>query len=206
MPPNPNLRGRPGHNLGRTMPAEILTTAEVDQLVAAASSRSATGLRARALILVMHRAGLRISEALALRPKDIDRDRCTIRVLYGKGNQARTVALDPGACAAVARWLDHRHRHGLNGRHPLFCTLQGQPLHAQQVRTTLARLAARAGIEKRVHPHALRHAHAAHLDRSGVPVTTIQAQLGHASLGVTTRYLAGLGTEEHLQRVREVTW
>lgn len=207
MTTTPALTGRPGHNAGQTFPAEVLTLEEVDALVAAASSRSSTGIRSRALILVLHRAGLRVSEALALRPADIDVERCTIRVLRGKGGKARTVALDPGACAAVGRWMDRRAKLGVSRRAPVFCTLDGaKAIYATQVRTTLQRLADRAGLDKRVHPHGLRHAHAAHLDRSGVPVSTIQRQLGHASLSVTTRYLAGLGEEEHLDRVRKVGW
>ena len=100
--------GRPGHNAGLTYPAEILSPDEVDRLVAAASARSSSGLRTRALILVMQRAGLRVAEALALRPTDVDLDRATLRVLHGKGDKARTVPLEPGACAAVQMWLARR--------------------------------------------------------------------------------------------------
>lgn len=199
--------GRPGHNAGLTYPAEILSPEEVDRVVAAASARSSSGLRTRALILVMQRAGLRVAEAVALRPTDVDVDRSTLRVLHGKGDKARTVPLDPGACAAVQLWMTRRAELRIPRRAPLFCTLDGRkPLYPQQVRNTLQRLADRAGVEKRVHPHALRHAFAVHLDRQGVPVTTIQYVLGHASLSITTRYLAGLGQEEHLDRVRRVRW
>lgn len=218
-----NTAGHPGHNAGQLHPAEILTPGEVDRLVAAASARSSTGLRTRALILVMHRAGLRIGEALSLEPSDVCLDLCTVRVKLGadKGRRrkadaasprkrrarSRTVALEPGACAAVAQWLDRRRKLGISPRAPLFCTLTGdKALYPQQVRAQLGRLAVRAGLDKRVHPHALRHGHAAHLDRSGVPVSTIQASLGHTSLAVTSRYLAGLGQEEHLERVRRVDW
>ena len=95
--------GRPGHNKGKRFPAEVLTLDEIDRLVAAASRRSSTGIRARALILVLHRGGLRISEALALFAKDVDLDSGAVRVLRGKGAKPRTVALDAGACAAVER-------------------------------------------------------------------------------------------------------
>jgi len=199
--------GRPGHNAGMTYPAEILTKEEIDGIVAAASPRSSTGIRTRALILVLQRAGLRVAEALALRPVDVDVERCSVRVLHGKGDKARTVPLDAGACAAVQQWMARRAALGIPRRAPLFCTLDGtKALYPQQVRTTLQRLADRAGIEKRVHPHGLRHLFAVTLERQGVPVTTIQAMLGHASLSITTRYLAGLGQEEHLERVRRVQW
>jgi site-specific recombinase XerD len=200
------LAGRPGHNRGRSYPPEVLSPEEVERLVAAASARSTTGIRARALILTLHRGGLRIGEALALYPKDVDLARGTIRVLHGKANKARTIGIDPGAAAAIGRWLDRRQHLRIGRRQPLFCTLAGKALYPQQVRTTLTRLAERAGIDKRVHPHGLRHAHAAHLDRSGVPITTIVRQLGHANLAVTSRYLQSLGQEEHLARVQAINW
>jgi site-specific recombinase XerD len=68
----------------------------------------------------------------------------------------------------------------VNGRQRLFCTLQGGPLSANQVRQMVKRRAARAEITKRVHPHALRHTHAAELVAEGVPVNVIQKQLGLA--------------------------
>ena len=204
--PRTTLAGRPGHNRGRTYPPEVLSPEEVERLVGAASARSATGIRARALILTLQRGGLRLGEALALYPKDVDLARGTIRILRGRGDKARTVAIDPGAAAAIGRWLDRRAHLGIGRRRPLFCTLAGTALYPQQVRATLTRLGERAGIDKRVHPHGLRHAHAAHLDRAGVPVTTIVRQLGHANLAVTSRYLQSLGEEEHLARVQTINW
>ena len=204
--PRTTLAGRPGHNRGRTYPPEVLSPEEVERLVGAASARSSTGIRARALILTLQRGGLRLGEALALYPRDVDLARGTIRILRGRGDKARTVAIDPGAAAAIGRWLDRRAHLGIGRRRPLFCTLAGTALYPQQVRATLTRLGERAGIDKRVHPHGLRHAHAAHLDRSGVPITTIVRQLGHANLAVTSRYLQSLGQDEHLARVQGIDW
>jgi site-specific recombinase XerD len=172
--------GRGGHNAGRKMPVEILSPDEVRALIRASSNRAPTGIRNRALIVVMYRGGLRLAEALALMPKDVDTRTGTVRVLRGKGRKARTVGLDPGAMAVLERWLDKRARLGLNGRQPLFCSITkgapfGRPLHPQYVRQALNRLAERAGIEKRVHPHGLRHAHAAELAAEGVPVNKCSA-------------------------------
>lgn len=76
---------------------------------------------------VMYRAGLRLAETLALKPPDVDLDAGNIRLLRGKGHKARTVGLDEGAAAIVARWLDTRRTLSLrNG--PLFCTLDSRPL------------------------------------------------------------------------------
>ena len=86
------------------------------------------------------------------------------------------------------RWLDTRKRLGLrNGT--LFCTLDGGPVSDDYVRGLLKRLARKAGVDKRVHPHALRHTFAVELEAAGTPVTVISKLLGHSSVAVTARYL-----------------
>src|SRR5262245_66637494 len=74
----------------RRFPAEPLTLADVETLRAACSRRAPTGIRNRALLAVLFRSGLRISEALALYPKDLDPVGGSLRVLHGKGDKART--------------------------------------------------------------------------------------------------------------------
>jgi site-specific recombinase XerD len=101
-----------------------------------------------------------VGETLALRPSDLDVELGMVRVRHGRGDRARTVAIDPSAQAYVERWLARRDALGLNGRQPLFCTITrndrfGAALDSSYVRRLLPRLAERAGIERRVHPHAL---------------------------------------------------
>src|ERR1700691_5729220 len=114
----------------RKRPAEVLTEAEVRSLLAACSRRAPTGIRDRALITVLYRAGLRIEEALDLKPADVDPDRGTVRVLHGKGDHDRTVAVDDGAIAVIQLWLAERAKRGINGRNKLFCALAGGSLSA----------------------------------------------------------------------------
>jgi site-specific recombinase XerD len=192
-------------NKGHKYPAEPLSAEEVSQLLRGCSLRAPTGIRNRALIAVMYRAGLRVSEALALRPTDVNTTDGTLRVLHGKGDKARTVGLDAGALDAVARWMDKRRGFGFrNG--PLFCTLAGSPLSAGYVRDMLKRQRAKAGIEKRVHPHGLRHTHAAELVREGVPINVIRDQLGHSSLAVTDRYLRNVAPADLIALGKSRTW
>jgi integrase/recombinase XerD len=174
---------------GRKFPAELLTSAEVAALLRQCSVTAPTGIRNRALITVMYRAGLRVNEALALRASDIDPAAGTIRVLHGKGDKARTVGIDDGGMAIVQRWMDARAALGFR-RGPLFCTLAGTAVRDVYVRNMMKRIARRAGIDKRVHPHGLRHSHAAGLAAEGVPVNLIQRQLGHAHLATTDVYLS----------------
>jgi len=105
---------------------------EVRALIKACSNRAPTGIRNRALLVLLYRGGLRVSEALRLYPKDLDRDAGTVTVLVGKGGKRRTIGLDPGAFAVVERWLDKRAALGINGRAPLLCTLRGQPVASAQ--------------------------------------------------------------------------
>ncbi len=142
---------------GQTFPPEIYSADEMTRLLRAPSTRAPTGIRNRALMTMGYRAGLRLAEVLDLYPKDIDTRTGVVTVLHGKGNRSRTVGLDPGACGIIDRWIDQRQAQGLNGTHRLFCTLRGEPVDSSYVRVLMHRLGRRAGLEKRVHFHGLRH-------------------------------------------------
>jgi site-specific recombinase XerD len=184
----PHLPGQPATNKDRKFPPEVLSTEEVAALIAGCSHTAPTGIRNRALITLLYRSGLRVSEALDLRPADADLARHALRVLHGKGDKATTRGFHPTATDALARWLDTRRQLGIRGG-PLFCTLKGGKVSDRYVRNLLHRLAARAGIDKRVHPHGLRHTYAAELEDAGLTVSEISKLLGHSSAAVTARYL-----------------
>jgi integrase len=203
----------PGYHLGRTpanrgkrYPAEVLTPDEIRGLLKACSRRAPTGIRNAAAIAVMYRGGLRLGELLALKPKDVDAKSGSVAVLHGKGDRRRTVGLDPTAMALVLRWMDRRKALGIGPRSPLFATLDGRPLKPSYLRTLLPRLAQKAGIAKRVHPHGLRHTLAFELMMEGIPVPIIQRQLGHASLATTQRYLDHLAPREVIEAMRQREW
>lgn len=180
---------------GKLMPPEVFTEDEVRALIRACSTRGVTGHRNRALLAVLWRTGVRISEALELRPHDVDFKNGTVRVRLGKGLKPRTTVLsDLDVLPLVERWLEERGKLQAVGQGaPLFCTLKGTPTDPSYARHLLPRLAKRAGLERRVHPHGLRHTHAADLALAGVPVLAIQQQLGHHSLTTTASYLCKVG-------------
>ncbi len=190
----------------RRFPPEVLTDQEVRALLDACGRYHPVALRNRALIALMYRAGLRVSEALALEPKDVDLAAGTLRVLHGKGDRARTVGIDPGAAAIVAGWAEARARLSIGPRSPLVCTLGGLPLTTGYVRKLLPRLAGRAGIAKRVHAHGLRHTHAAQLRSEGIDVGIISKQLGHRSILTTIRYLDHIAPVAVVEAVRAREW
>lgn len=155
----------------RRRPPEVLAEAEAVALIKACSTRAPTGVRNRALIAVLWRSGLRISEALSLELRDVDLEAGSIRVRHGKGDRSRTVGVDEQTAALLARWIDRRRKLSPGARSPVFCTLQGGRIDSSYVRRLLPRLAAKAGIDRRVHAHGLRHTYAAELAREGTRST-----------------------------------
>lgn len=200
----------------RTFPPEALTPAEVAAVIGQCSLRYPTGIRNRALLTLLYRSGLRIGEALALRPSDVRFDQHTARVLHGKGNASTGKGASSGGTAgksvvygfhssaddAIMRWIDRRKALSLaNG--PLFCTLDGKPLSSKYVREMLHRKARAAlGEGRRVTPHTLRHTYASELAAAGVPVTAISKLLGHSSIAVTHRYLDHLTNGEAVEALQ----
>jgi site-specific recombinase XerD len=203
-------------NKGKKLPAEPLTRAEVDALLAACSATSATGLRNRALIVLLWRSQLRCDEALSLRPCDLDAHSGAVRVLHGKGDQARTVGLDPQAWAVVACWLAARAKltpgpgYPINDQSPLLCTIQGKTRGGKwadsDVRRVMSDLGTKAGIGKRVHPHGLRHTGAVEMAEEGVDIRVISRQLGHGNVSTTHRYLDHLAPQAVLDAARARRW
>lgn len=199
--------GRPGATKGRTFRAEVLTQDEVRAMIRACSSKAPTGIRNRALIALLWGSGLRISEALALYPKDVDITAGTVRVLCGKGRKDRTPFIIHGSLGGhYERWMDKRQALGMNGRHPLFCTLKGTSISAVYVRAMLKREAEAAGIEKRVHPHGLRHTHASMLRDAGIQLNVISIQLGHSNEAITCRYLNRFNPAQVMEALRGLNW
>jgi integrase/recombinase XerD len=200
----------PPTNKGRRFPPEPLTRVELRQLVGAASRTTSSGIRMRAMVGVMFGAGLRVSEALDLWPRDVDTAGGKIRIQHGKGDQWRVVGIDPESGALIDHWLARRSVLELGGRHRLFTTYSsnnhGQPMSDRYVRAALARLAVKAGLDKRVHPHGLRHSLAVDLSDSGVPLRAIADQFGHASTATTDEYLRRLNPSQLVDVMTARRW
>ena len=187
-------------NKGKRYPAERLTAAEIDALLSAISGRSSTAIRNRALIATMYRGALRVGETLALKPGDVDADSGELLIREGKGRKSRPLKLDAGALGLVNEWRERRKQLGFTGRQPLFCAIKGATaggeLKTAYIRALLPTLAGKAGIERRVHAHGLRHARAGELAMAGVPTHIIRDALGHTSIATTDAYLRGISPTE----------
>ncbi len=162
----------------------VLSRDEVRRLLAVAARNA----KHQALLMTLYGAGLRIAEALALKPGDIDGRRMLIHVRGGKGTgggKDRMVQLSPRLLAVLRDyWLQCRPGVWL---FPQTKSPQ-RPIDSGTAHRIVARLARRAGIAKRVSPHTLRHSYATHLLEAGTDLRSIQTLLGHRSLKTTARY------------------
>jgi len=145
--------------------------------------------RHKALLMTLYGAGLRISEALQLKPADIDSRRMLIHVRGGKGNKDRMVKLSAQLLTTLRQsW---RSRPANDGGIWLFPQVN-HPDRAMESGTAeriVSRAARRARLAKRVSPHTLRHSYATHLLDAGVDLRTIQLLLGHTNLKTTSLYM-----------------
>lgn len=174
-------------------PAESLSPEEVAWLLTAADGPRWTDKRNHALIMFLYATGLRIAEALAVQPFDLDLERGAVFVRHGKGDKARKVAIRRFALPTLQDWLVTRN---LSAQAPVFCTKVGKPVNDRDIRRMFTRLGQEAGIERHVHAHAMRHSFAVNAAREKVAPALIQRQLGHSNLGTTTRYLSTISADE----------
>jgi integrase len=166
----------------------VLTEPEAVALIKACSSRAPTGIRNKALIAVLSRSGLRISEALALELRDLDLQASTIRVRHGK-------ATAPAPSASTNR-PPHSFSAGLTGAgasppappHRSSAPLPAGTWTPLRVPPTPPP-GPQSGIDRRVHAHGLRHTYTAEAAREKTPINVIRDALGHTTLAVTDRYL-----------------
>jgi integrase/recombinase XerD len=172
----------------RTLPRP-LTVSEVEAIVAAPGDADPPAVRDRAILEVLYGAGLRISELVGLDVDDVDLEEGSVRV-FGKGRKERIVPLGRFAVEAVEGYLV-RARPTLAGPKSgpaLFLNQRGGRLTRQGADRILHAAVKRAGIDKRVTPHMLRHSFATHLLEGGADVRVVQELLGHASLSTTQIY------------------
>jgi len=182
----------------------VLKNAEARGLLEAASVGCPTGLRNRALLEAMLGAGLRVGEAVGLLPRDVDLAKGALRVTLGKGGRDRVVPVTAQTAGWLAAWGERRAALGASRRSPFFCGVKdpASGISARYVQKMVKRLAGKAGIERRVTPHTLRHTYATRMLRAGLDVREVQELLGHADVG-TTQIYCHVDPARLAERVRE---
>jgi site-specific recombinase XerD len=163
----------------RQLPS-VLSHQEVARLL-----RCVPQLKQRVILITIYATGLRVSEAIRLRPQDIDSQRMVIHVRSGKGAKDRLVPLSPLLLESLRQyWRLARPQDWLfPGDQPL------AHLSREAVTRTCRLAALAAGLSKRVTPHLLRHSFATRLVELGTDLHTIQQILGHSRIGTTSLYM-----------------
>lgn len=167
-----------------------LTTEELEALLEAPSRHSPQGLRDRAFLELFYSSGLRVSELCALELNAVDLDEGFLRVQAGKGGKDRLVPVGSAAIAALQRYLAHGRPSFVRPKtgSALFLSERGSAISRKTVWHWIKVYAERAGIQKEVKPHLLRHSFATHLLSRGADLRAIQEMLGHADIATTEIY------------------
>lgn len=181
---------------------DVLTAAEVDQLIGAVSLDEKFAFRDRAMFELAYGAGLRVSEWIGLGVKDVLLEDLVVRV-FGKGGKERIVPIGRKAVGAVAiylRELRPKLEKG-EGEGRLFLNAHGRPLSRMGAWKTLQKYVEISGLKKHVKPHTLRHSFATHLLEGGADLRAVQEMLGHSDISTTQLYTHI--DREHLRQVHK---
>jgi site-specific recombinase XerD len=179
---------------------DLITSAELDRLMKAASDEDEKSLRDRAILELLFSTGLRVSELCALDSDiDLSRDELSVR---GKGDKVRVVFISPAAKSAVTVYMKKRKDMG----EALFVNIakgreRGERLTPRSIERLIKTYATKAGITKKVTPHVLRHSFATDLLSNGADLRSVQQLLGHASINTTQIYTHV--TDSHLREIHK---
>jgi tyrosine recombinase XerC len=174
--------------LDRRLPS-FLNREEATALVEAPDTATTTGLRDRALIELLYASGLRVSELAGLNIDNIDRETREIRV-WGKGSKERVVLMGEPAVNALVEYIEKGRPHFIKNENTaaVFLNHGGGRLTVRSIQSIVHEYAGNSGLDKRVHPHMIRHTFATHLLNGGADLRVVQELLGHASLSSTQIY------------------
>ncbi|MDA0769712.1 MAG: site-specific tyrosine recombinase XerD [SAR202 cluster bacterium Casp-Chloro-G4] len=184
--------------VGRALP-EALTVDEVVELLASVSKGSTPDVsRDQGMLELLYASGMRVTELVSLDISDVDLERGSVRC-FGKGAKERVIPIHQNAVSVLKEYLAEARPRMSNPRSggSLFLNRRGERLTRQGFWLILKGHAKRAGIEKKITPHTLRHSFATHLLRGGAPLRHVQELLGHAS--ITTTQLYTHLTSEHVR-------
>lgn len=179
---------------------DLITAEELERLFTAAAGDDEKSLRNKAMLELFFSTGLRVSELVALnRDMDLARDELSVR---GKGDKVRVVFLSPSSKDAVRAYL--AKRGDIEDALFVHCGRGKQPkarLTARSIERIVKQLAIRAGIQKKVTPHVIRHSFATDLLQNGADLRSVQALLGHANIATTQVYTHV--TDRHLHDIHQ---
>jgi tyrosine recombinase XerC len=189
--PDDPMFGVRGPRRERRLPT-FLSRDQIETLITAADGPKPNELRDRAILELLYASGLRVSEATGIDVKDVDLDERTV-VVFGKGSRERMVMMGTPAQQAVRAYLSDGRpalatAPARRAQAALFLNRDGGRLSQRAVQSIVRKYALKAGMDRSVHPHLLRHTFATHLLDNGAELRVVQTLLGHANVNTTQIY------------------
>ncbi len=180
-----------GPKVGRALPT-VLSQAEIERLLEVPETDHPLGVRDWAMLEFMYATGVRISELVTLRVRDVDLEERLVKV-RGKGSKERIIPFGGAALEALTVYLRESRPAlaqvaGRAGLATLFLSRRGRQLTRKGAWDMVKRNVTGAGIQTRVTPHTLRHTFATHLLQGGADIAAVQEMLGHADISTTQIY------------------
>ncbi len=177
----------------------FLNQTEIEMLLATPDISTDIGLRDRAVLELMYACGLRVSEAVDLKMRDLDID-SGLLTCTGKGSKTRRIPIGSSAVEWLRSYLVKRRQIEKIDIENLFVTPLGKPMNRQMIHLFIKEYAAKCGLHD-VSAHTLRHTFATHLIQNNADIRSVQQMLGHADISTTQIYTHITST--HLKRSYE---
>lgn len=167
----------------------VLSLREINLLLDKANFKSNLGLRDLAILELLYATGLRVSELIYLKIDDINMENCMLKCL-GKGSKERIIPFGSKAYQSLRLYLDKVRQKLVKNPNEdiLFLNSRGERLSRQGIFYLVKKYVLKAGIEKKVTPHTLRHTLATHLLENGADLRSVQEMLGHSDISTTQIY------------------
>ena len=181
---------------------DVLSFEEVERLLNTPDVNKPIGARDAAMIELLYAAGLRVSELVNLKVQDVNLEACFVRV-FGKGSKERVIPIGRYAKEKIEYYIkSFRPRLLKNIASPhLFVARAGKPMTRQGFWKLLRKYGQKAGINRKIKPHSLRHSFASHLLEGGADLRSVQIMLGHVDISTTQIYTHV--TREHLKKIHK---
>ena len=178
---------------------KFLSEQEVEKLLAQPKENNARGLRDKAMLELLYASGLRVSELVSLKLKNVNLEQGYL-LCQGKGGKERIVPFGHSAQEALRDYLQKARPKLLKRDDPsLFLSTRGGAFTRQGFWKMLKRYGGQAGLEKKISPHVLRHSFATHLLEGGADLRSVQLMLGHSQ--ITTTQIYTHVSRKHLRKV-----
>jgi integrase/recombinase XerD len=181
---------------------DVLSVEEVRLLLSIPDTKTPTGSRDAAMIELLYAAGLRVSELINLKLQAVNMEAGFVRV-FGKGSKERVVPIGLFAKEKIDDYLKTARPLILKSivSRYLFVARAGKPMTRQGFWKLIKRYALKAGFNKKITPHSLRHSFASHLLEGGADLRAVQLMLGHVDISTTQIYTHV--AREHLKKIHE---